>query len=308
MVRTKPTIPGIVDRERWAWEQGVKHNLDHLARLVLLRIVYRAGGPDGCFESQAELGKHVGCSRQHVNLHVLPELEALALIVRDGRKRRAAVYHPIVNLMPQSIPAPQLRSVKPRVDKTIEPKCQVQTLQDHVKPRVDTNQKKEESGVRGAHRSESNLDVQRNPTLGGAPPGQAPPLDNPPNVTLTLPSPVRENVSAVVTVGEDWQEAAALVVEEPEPEYRNGTGGEGNSFGHSKGPEPEKSPPPRQRRDETNMTCYCCYGAKIRPNGCAVVCTACGQGGRLTMHNAAHYRTGADCIHLCIECRKDYGR
>ena len=144
MVRTKPTIPGIVDRERWAWEQGVKHNLDYLARLVLLRIVYRAGGPDGCFESQAELGKHVGCSRQHVNLHVLPELEALALIVRDGRKRRAAVYHPIVNLMPQSIPAPQLRSVKPRVDKTIEPKCQVQTLQDHVKPRVDTNKKEEE--------------------------------------------------------------------------------------------------------------------------------------------------------------------
>ena len=91
--------------------------MTNLARLVLLRIVYRAGGPEGCFESQAELGKYAGCSRQYVNLHVLPELEALALVVRDGRKRRAAVYHPIVNLMPQSIPAPQLRSVKSRLYK-----------------------------------------------------------------------------------------------------------------------------------------------------------------------------------------------
>lgn len=232
MVRTKPTIPGIVDRIRWALGQGAAHGLDPHSRLVLVCIANRAGAADGCFESQTQLGKDAGCTREWVNQRILPELEALALIVRDGTKRRAARYHPICNLMPQSIPAPQVRSVNPRVNKTPPPSCEVQSSQDHVNPRVHTNQKKEELGDDKAHRYESNLDAQSNP------------LNNPPNVSHTLPSPVRENESAVITVGEGWREAAALVVDEPEPEYRNGTGQEPDSLGHSKGPEPEKRPPP----------------------------------------------------------------
>ena len=42
-------------------------------------------------------------------------------------------------------------------------------------------------------------------------------------------------------MGEGWREAAALVVDEPEPENRNGIGQEPDSLGHSKGTEPEKS-------------------------------------------------------------------
>ena len=212
---------GNLDRRiDWAQKQIAKSSLSASEGLVLIWICYRAIGVGGCYESQVNMGKSLSLSVRTVKPALDRLRDRFGVIVPEGELTagRAARYHPLCNV-PE---IPNLRSLRGGSPPPTY---------------AETADKLEEQEVRGkeAHRSEPNLDVQSNP-----PPG---PLINPPNVYSTH-SPVAENVSAVVTVGEDWQEAAALVVEEPEPEYRNGTGAEGNSFGHSKGPEPEKSPPP----------------------------------------------------------------
>ena len=84
--------PSPLARWEWAYQQG----LDGVALAVLLRVCYRAGGAQGCTESQGSIAQAIGYDRTSIH-RAVKRLEAAGSIRIDGKRGRALRIHPEIN-------------------------------------------------------------------------------------------------------------------------------------------------------------------------------------------------------------------
>ena len=156
-------FPSPLDRWEWAYQQG----LDGVALAVLLRVCYRAGGAQGCTESQGSIAKAIGFDRTSVH-RAVKRLEAAGVIRIDGKRGRALRIQPEINFPYLEVLHTSTTEAPTHTPPPTNPEVLHTSTGDVAES--NTNQKENQEEDAGTPRQHRRLEASMNPLSHHSPP------------------------------------------------------------------------------------------------------------------------------------------